>query len=161
MRPLLARKLQIAVVGDGKATVAVADLAKKVGSLLAQRGAVVVCGGLGGVMEAAASGATAAGGLTVGILPTYDVTTANASIAVTIPSGMGHARNVLVVSSGHAVIAFPGAHGTRSEISLALKIGKTVIGLQAWGDIPGVQRVETPEEAVELALRAARAMLEI
>jgi len=106
----MARKIQIAVIGDGQPPVEVARWAEEVGRLLAQRGAVVVCGGLGGVMAAAAQGAAAAGGLTVGILPTYDAKTANPAIAVAIPSGMGEARNVLVVASGDAVIALPGSY---------------------------------------------------
>jgi len=150
----MARKIQIAVIGDGQPPVEVARWAEEVGRLLAQRGAVVVCGGLGGVMAAAAQGAAAAGGLTVGILPTYDAQTANPAIAVAIPSGMGEARNVLVVASGDAVIALPGSYGTQSEVALALKLGKKVIGVQAWGDVQGVQVAQTPAEAVELALRA-------
>lgn len=150
----MTRKIQIAVIGDGQPPAEVAGWAEEVGRLLAQRGAVVVCGGLGGVMAAAAQGAAAAGGLTVGILPTYDAKTANPAIAVTIPSGMGEARNVLVVAAGHAVIALPGSYGTQSEVALALKLGKTVIGVRAWGEVQGVQVAQTPAEAVELALKA-------
>ena len=152
----MARKIQIAVIGDGQPPVEVAGWAEEVGRLLAQRGAVVICGGLGGVMAAAARGAAAAGGLTVGILPTYDAATANPAIAVAIPSGMGEARNVLVVACGDAVIALPGSYGTQSEVALALKLGKKVIGVQAWGDVPGVQVTQTPAEAVELALSTVR-----
>jgi uncharacterized protein (TIGR00725 family) len=150
----MARRVQIAVIGDGQPPVEVARWAEEVGRLLAQHRAVVVCGGLGGVMAAAAQGAAAAGGLTVGILPTYDAATAHPAIAVAIPSGMGEARNVLVVASGDAVIALPGSYGTQSEVALALKLGKKVIGVQAWGDVQGVQVAQTPAEAVELALRA-------
>ncbi len=150
----MTRRVQIAVIGDGQPPVEVARWAEEVGRLLAQRGAVVVCGGLGGVMTAAAQGAAAAGGLTVGILPTYDAKTANPAIAVAIPSGMGEARNVLVVASGDAVIALPGSYGTQSEVALALKLGKKVIGVQAWGDVQGVQVAQTPAEAVDLALSA-------
>jgi len=151
----MTRKVQIAVIGDGQPPAEVAGWAEEVGRLLAQRGAVVICGGLGGVMAAAAHGAAAAGGLTVGIVPTYDAKTANPAIAVTIPSGMGEARNVLVVASGQAVIALPGAYGTQSEVALALKLGKAVIGVRAWGEVRGVQVAQTPAEAVELALGAA------
>jgi hypothetical protein len=105
-------------------------------------------------MEAAARGAASVGGLTVGILPSYDAATANAGIAIAIPSGMGEARNVLVVASGDAVIALPGSYGTQSEVALALKLGKTVIGVQAWQEVQGVQVAQTPVEAVELALSA-------
>jgi uncharacterized protein (TIGR00725 family) len=153
----MARKIQIAVIGDGQPPAEVAGWAEEVGRLLAQRGAVVVCGGLGGVMTAAAQGATAAGGLTVGILPTYDAKTANPAIAITIPSGMGEARNVLVVASGDAVIALPGSYGTQSEVALALKLGKKVIGVRAWGEVQGVQVAQTPGEAVGLALSAVAA----
>jgi uncharacterized protein (TIGR00725 family) len=153
----MARKIQIAVIGDGQPPAEVAGWAEEVGRLLAQRGAVVVCGGLGGVMTAAAQGATAAGGLTVGILPTYDAKTANPAIAITIPSGMGEARNVLVVASGDAVIALPGSYGTQSEVALALKLGKKVIGVRAWGEVQGVQVAQTPVEAVGLALSAVAA----
>ena len=106
-------------------------------------------------MAAVARGANAVGGTTVGILPTYDVGTANSAISIAIPSGMGHARNVLVVSSGDAVIALPGSYGTLSEVALASKLGKSVVGLGAWADIKGVQNAKTPEEAVTLALAAA------
>jgi len=153
----MVRKLQIAVIGDANPPTQVAGWAEEVGRRLAQSGAVVVCGGLGGVMAAAASGAAVAGGLTVGILPTYDAATANPSIAITIASGMGHARNVMVVASGDAIIALPGSYGTLSEVALALKLGKAVIGLQAWTDVPGVRVARTPAEAVELALSAAQA----
>lgn len=150
----MARRIQISVVGDGHPPQEVARQAEEIGRLLARRGAVVVCGGLGGVMEAAARGAASVGGLTVGILPSYDAATANAGIAIAIPSGMGEARNVLVVASGDAVIALPGSYGTQSEVALALKLGKTVIGVQAWQEVQGVQVAQTPVEAVELALSA-------
>jgi len=152
----MTRRVQVAVVGDNNPSDEVARWAEETGMLLARSGAVVVCGGLGGVMAAAAYGATGAGGLTVGILPTYDAATANRSIAIAIPSGMGHARNTIVVASGDAVIALPGSYGTMSEVALALKLGKTVIGMQAWADVRGVQVAQTPAEAVELALAAVR-----
>lgn len=149
------RKMQIAVIGDNNPPAEIIRWAEEVGRLLAQNDAVVVCGGLGGVMAAAARGAAAAGGITVGILPTYDATTANSSIAIAIPSGMGHGRNVMVVASGDAIIALPGSYGTLSEVALALKLGKAVIGVQAWGDVRGVQTAHSPAEAVTLALAAA------
>jgi uncharacterized protein (TIGR00725 family) len=151
----MARKLQIAIVGDSSPSPEVTQWAEEVGQLLARHEAVVVCGGLGGVMAAAARGATAQGGTTVGILPTYDSATANSSLSIVIPSGVGHARNVMVVASGDAVIALPGSYGTLSEVALALKLGKTVIGVNAWGDVKGVQAAKTPTEAVTLALAAA------
>lgn len=151
----MARKLQIAVVGDNNPSPEVIQWAEEVGQLLAKSDAVVVCGGLGGVMAAVARGAASQGGTTVGILPTYDATTGNSSLSIVIPSGVGHARNVMVVASGDAVIAMPGSYGTLSEIALALKLGKTVIGVKAWADIKGVQTAQTPNEAVTLALATA------
>ena len=151
----MARKLQVAVVGDNNPSPEVTQWAEEVGQLLARSGAVVVCGGLGGVMAAAAHGAVAQGGTTVGILPTYDASTGNSSLSIVIPSGVGHARNVMVVAAGDAVIALPGSYGTLSEVALALKLGKAVIGINAWGDVKGVQATKTPTEAVTLAITAA------
>ena len=151
----MARKLQIAVVGDNSPSPEVAQWAEEIGQLLAKSEAVVVCGGLGGVMAAAARGAATQGGTTVGILPTYDASTGNSSLSIVIPSGVGHARNVMVVAAGDAVLALPGSYGTLSEVALALKLGKAVIGVNAWGDVKGVQVAKTPTEAVTLALAAA------
>jgi len=148
--------VQIAVVGHNDPPPEVIHWAEEVGQRLAQKGATVVCGGLGGVMEAAARGAFEAGGLTVGILPGYEARMANPFVRVVIPSGLGHARNMLVVASGDAVIAFPGSYGTLSEVALALKLGKEVIGLNAWMGVEGVVQARTPQEAVELAMAAAR-----
>ncbi|MBM4256356.1 MAG: TIGR00725 family protein [Deltaproteobacteria bacterium] len=151
----MARKLQIAVVGDNNPSPEVTQLAEEIGQALAQREAIVVCGGLGGVMAGVARGAAAQGGTTIGILPSYDATTGNSSLSIVIPSGLGHARNMLVVASGDAVIALPGSYGTLSEVALALKLGKPVIGVNAWGDVKGVQAAKTADEAVTLALAAA------
>ncbi|MEA2420374.1 MAG: hypothetical protein QOE60_2580 [Thermoleophilaceae bacterium] len=118
---------------------------------MAERGAVVVCGGLGGVMEAACRGARAAGGTTVGILPGLDRTAANPFVDVALPTGLGEARNALVVRAADAVIAVGGGYGTLSEIALALKAGKPVIGIDTW-DIEGVVAVDGPEAAVAAAL---------
>ena len=146
---------QIAVVGHGDPPPEVARLAEEVGRRLARKGATVVCGGLGGVMEAAARGASGAGGLVVGILPGYDRGKANPFVRVVIPSGLGHARNMLVVAAADAVIALAGSHGTLSEVALGLKHGRPVIGLDAWAEVSGVVRARTPEEVVEIALREA------
>jgi uncharacterized protein (TIGR00725 family) len=126
-------------------------VAEEVGRLLARRGAVVVCGGLGGVMEAACRGASRAGGTTVGVLPGLDRGAANPFVSVAVATGLGEARNALVVRAADALIAVGGAYGTLSEIALALKAGKPVIGLGTW-EIDGVERVEGPEAAVNLAL---------
>jgi uncharacterized protein (TIGR00725 family) len=140
--------VQIAVVGGGDCNPEVRDMARRLGRLLAERGHILLCGGLGGVMEAACCGAGEAGGLTVGILP-GDGWEANRCVGITIATGMGHARNVIIVKSADVVIALPGEHGTLSEIALALKMRKRVISLKSWG-IPGAVEAETPEEAVEL-----------
>lgn len=149
------RRIHIAVSGAAACDESMLQLAEEVGREIARRGAVLICGGRGGVMEAAARGAHNAGGLTVGILPTYDRQAANPWLDVVIPSGLGHARNVLVVASGDAVIALAGEHGTASEIALALKLGRCVVALQAWRDYPGVRPAASAAEAVTIAIAAA------
>lgn len=131
--------------------------AAAVGRGIAQAGAVLICGGLGGVMGAAASGARQAGGLSVGILPSYDARAAHPSIDIVIPTGLGHARNVLVVAAADAVLALSGEHGTASEIALALTLGRPVVALDAWRDIPGVTVLEEASRAVRAVLDAAGA----
>ena len=144
----------VAVVGAGRATPEQAQAAEDVGRALAARGAVVVCGGLGGVMEAACRGAKDAGGTTVGILPTLDRGDANAFVDVAIATGLGEARNALVVRAADALVAVGGEYGTLSEIALALKGGKRVVGLGSW-EIDGVEAAGSPDEAVELVLSAS------
>jgi uncharacterized protein (TIGR00725 family) len=126
-------------------------VAEEVGRLLARRGAVVVCGGLGGVMEAACRGARIEHGVAVGILPGPDRRAANPHVSVAVATGLGEARNALVVRAADALIAVGGAYGTLSEIALALKAGKRVIGLGTW-EIEGVKRADGPEAAVDAAL---------
>jgi uncharacterized protein (TIGR00725 family) len=146
------RAAYVAVVGAGDGVSAEAlDRAQAVGAELARRGAVLVCGGLGGVMEAACRGASEAGGLTVGILPGADRAAANAWVGVAIATGMGELRNGLVVRSAEAVIAIAGGHGTLSEIALALKAGKRVVGLGSW-EIDGMIPAADPVAAVTAAL---------
>ena len=115
--------------------------------------AVLVCGGLGGVMEAACRGASEAGGVSIGILPGSDRGAANRFVEVAIPTGLGEARNAFVVRSADAVVAVGGGYGTLSEIAFALKAGKPVIGLGSW-EIEGVRAAESPEQAVSAALGA-------
>jgi uncharacterized protein (TIGR00725 family) len=122
----------VAVIGDASCPEEVARLAEEVGRLLAQNGVTVVCGGLGGVMEAACRGAKSAGGSTVGILPGRDRRDANPYVDIPIVTGMGEARNVIVVGSGQAVIAISGGYGTLSEIAHGLKLGIPVVGLGSW-----------------------------
>lgn len=141
----------VAVVGSGAADGELYEQAREVGRLVAERGGIVVCGGLSGVMEAAARGATEAGGLAVGILPDEDRRRANEYLAYSIATGMGQARNLAVVCSGDVIIAIGGEYGTLSEIGLARKIGRPVVSLESW-DLPGHLVVaSSPEEAVEAA----------
>lgn len=141
----------VAVVGPSEATPDEAQVAEAVGRLLAQRGVVVVCGGLGGVMEAVSRGAAAAGGTVLGILPGSDRTGANQYVTVGISTGMGEMRNVLVVRAADAVIAVGGAYGTLSEIAFALRTGVPVVGVGTW-DLDDVIDVPDAAAAVDLAL---------
>ncbi len=151
----------ISVIGAGDASAEDAAHAEAVGRALAERGHTVVCGGLGGVMEAVCRGARAAGGHTIGLLPGDDPTAANPHIEFVLPTGLGVARNVLVVRAGAAVIAVGGSYGTLSEIAFALQFGAPVVGLGAWPlrDAAGadpIVRAATPAQAVDLALALAR-----
>lgn len=145
----------IAVIGAGDAPADLRELAFEVGRAIARRGAILVCGGRGGVMEAAAAGAQSAGGHTVGILPGYHRREANPHIEFAIATGLGEARNVIVVASADAVVAMAGEGGTLSEIGLALKLGRPVVALRSWNEIAGLARADDPEKAVELALTLA------
>ena len=143
----------VAVVGPGEATPEEIATAEEVGRLLAERGAVLVCGGLGGVMEAACRGAKEGGGRTVGILPGGDRAAANPHVDVAIATGLGEARNALVVRAADALIAVGGAYGTLSEIALALKTGTPVVGICSW-ELAGrpLREARDAREAVALAL---------
>jgi uncharacterized protein (TIGR00725 family) len=145
----------VAIVGANDAGAAVCDLAYAAGLAVAHREAVLVCGGRGGVMAAAARGAQAAGGLTIGILPGYDRHEANPNIEIAIATGMGQARNAIVVASADAVVALAGEGGTLSEIGLALKLGRPIVGLQAWRQLEMILHADDPAEAVDLALELA------
>jgi len=154
--------VQISVIGGSEANEATLAIAEKIGHALASAGAVTVTGGLGGVMAAACRGAKSAGGLTVGILPGTDPAAANEWVDVIIPSGLGEARNALVVSSACAVIAVGGEYGTLSEIALAFRAGIPVIGVGTWHLIrpdgesdATLLRVSDPLEAAAEAFRLA------
>jgi uncharacterized protein (TIGR00725 family) len=139
----------ISVIGAGSPDAKARQWAQEVGRLVAGRGFGVVCGGLGGVMEAACQGCNEAGGLTVGILPGTDADQANPWVRVAIPTGMGQVRNVMVVMAGCGAIAVAGGPGTLSEIGHAMKMGRPVVGLGTW-PVPGLAEADSPEEAVEL-----------
>jgi uncharacterized protein (TIGR00725 family) len=145
----------VAVVGPGVATPEQEADAEAVGRGLGEAGATVVCGGLGGVMAAACRGARAGGGLTVGLLPGLSRDEANRWVDVAVPTGLGEARNVLVVRAADVVVAVGGEYGTLSEIAFALKAGTPVVGLGSWG-IEGVQPAESADDAVSLALRLSQ-----
>jgi uncharacterized protein (TIGR00725 family) len=141
----------VAVVGPGRASEAELAAAETVGAGVAAGGAVLVCGGLGGVMEAACRGARSRRGMTVGLLPGLDRTDANGWVEVAVPTGLGEARNALVVRAADALVAIGGGHGTLSEIALALKAGKRVVGLHTW-EIDGVVPAPDARAAVEAVL---------
>jgi len=147
----LRKRVRVAVIGGSKATRAALDQAFEVGRRLAEAGAILVCGGLGGVMEAAARGASCAGGLTVGILPGSRPGDANPHIDLPIATGLGYTRNSLVVMNADAAIAIDGEFGTLSEIAYGRIYGKKVIGLGTW-NVEGVTPAGDPAEAVRLAL---------
>jgi uncharacterized protein (TIGR00725 family) len=144
----------VAVIGPSEATVAEVAQAEAAGRMLAERGVVVVCGGLGGVMEGASRGAAGAGGTVVGILPGAERAAANEHVTVALTTGMGEMRNALVVRAVDAVIAVGGAYGTLSEIAFALRTGVPVVGIGTW-DLDDVIDAPDPESAVELALELA------
>jgi uncharacterized protein (TIGR00725 family) len=141
----------IAVVGASAPTEEEARLAEQVGALIGRAGAVLLCGGLGGVMEAAARGAKAANGTTIGILPGTSRADANPYIDYAIATGMGELRNFLLARTADALVALPGKHGTLSEVAMALTLGKKVVSLTSY-QIEGVLRASTPAEAVRLVL---------
>ncbi|MFB6103100.1 MAG: LOG family protein [Haloplanus sp.] len=140
--------MRVSVIGGGNVASGDAERARALGRLLGDRGHVVVCGGLGGVMKAVCAGANAAGGETVGILPSESRADANEYVDTPIATGMGHARNAMVVMNGDAVVAIDGGAGTLSELGFAGVFDRPVSGLGTH-DVPGVEAVDTPEAAVD------------
>jgi hypothetical protein len=155
------RKAQISVIGTSEGEPEVLKDAEEVGRRIAEGGAVLVCGGLTGVMEAASRGAADAGGTVVAVLPTLEPADANRYVTHAVATGIGHARNLAVVASGDAVIAVGGEWGTLSEIAFARKLERPVISLDSWplrnraGTDLGITEASTPEEAVKAALSSA------
>lgn len=149
---LIPERRRIGVVGGARADIASLEAAGRVGRLIAGAGAVLVCGGLGGVMEAASRGTREANGLAVGILPGTAPSGANKFVDLPIATGLGTTRNSLVALNADVLIAIDGKYGTLSEIAFGIIYGKKVIGLGTW-DIKGVVPARTPEEAVELAFK--------
>jgi uncharacterized protein (TIGR00725 family) len=138
----------IAVIGGRRAEKSLLAEAEEAGRLIAGKRAVLLCGGLGGVMEAASKGAQSAGGLTVGILPQNDSKSANQYIDIPIATGLGIARNVIIARSADGLIAIGGEYGTLSEIAFALQMAKPVVGIRTW-EIKGVICVDNASEAVD------------
>jgi len=158
----MTRETYIAVVGPSAGTPAELAIGEAVGRGIAEAGGVLVCGGMGGVMEAAAGGCADAGGRSVGILPTDSRLDANPYVTIAVATGMGEARNAIVVRTADAVIAVHGEFGTLSEIALALKMGKPVVGLGTWElakdgeSVAAIVPASDAKEAVATALRLAR-----
>jgi len=142
------RKKVVSVIGGHSCTEEVEQIAYNLGKNLAKVVEILISGGLSGTMKAVCSGFKAGGGLTIGILPGYNKNEANPFVDIVIPTGLGLARNVLVVKSADVVVALPGEAGTLSEIAYCLQFGIPVISLKSW-DIPGVIKVETAEEAIK------------
>jgi uncharacterized protein (TIGR00725 family) len=162
MNPRRKRPVYVAVCGPGVATPEEEGWAEEVGRLLAREGAIVVCGGMTGVMDAVARGASAEGGVSIGILPTADRAGASPHLTYSIPTGLAETRNALVARAADVVVAIAGEFGTLSEIAFALKIGVPVVGLSTWelhrrGEpLSAYPTATTPAETVAEALRLAR-----
>jgi len=147
--------MNITVVGGHKCSGKIYKIAEEVGRLIAQQGWILVCGGRTGVMEAACKGAKRGGGLTVGILPSSNGRDANKYVDVKIPTGLGYARNILVVRASDAVIAISGEYGTLSEIAFAFNEEKPIVGIDTW-EIKGIKKVKTAQAAINFIKRKAK-----
>ena len=150
----MAVKRRIGVIGAGRASAEGERLAYRVGRLIAENDAVLVCGGLGGVMAAASKGCAEAGGEVLGILPGSSAESANPYVTLPIVSNMGHARNAIIAHTAEVLIAIEGEYGTLSEIAISLKLGKTVVQLNSWPQLDAAIVANSPEEAIELALNS-------
>jgi len=148
----LRKKKRIGVIGGAKADAKSRQIAFRIGQMIAEKGAILVCGGLSGIMEASSRGAKEAGGKTMGILPGNSPDDANSYIDIAIATGLGYSRNSLVALNADVLIAIDGQYGTLTEIAYGCIYGKKIIGLGTW-DIPGVIKAKSPEEAIELAFR--------
>ena len=149
----------IGVIGANKASDKDYKTAEEVGREVARRKGVVICGGLGGIMEAACHGAKSEGGLTIGIIPGFSKSEANPYVDIPVVTGMSHARNIIVVRSSDAIIAVGGSYGTLSEIAFALKLEIPIIGIDTWEVSPEIKKVTTPKEAVDMAFALARSRI--
>lgn len=145
------RKKIIGLIGGSVCTPEIEEAAEKVGRGIAERDGILICGGLGGVMEAGCRGAKEAGGMTIGILPGTNQKDANKYVDIPIPTGIGYARNIIIVNTSDSVIAVNGKFGTLSEIAFCLQLGVPVIGLFSWEIDPSIIIANTPEQAVDIA----------
>lgn len=150
---MMYNKIHIGVIGAGDCSTETYNMAVELGYIISQSGWILICGGLGGVMKGAAKGCYKGGGLSVGILPGEEKDAANPFITLPIPTGMGEGRNLLIVRASDVVVSIAGGYGTLSEIGLALKMGKLVVGLKTWPNIDGIDYVETPQEAIDMIAR--------
>ncbi len=144
----------IGVIGGNQCTAEEYTIAQEVGKIIAKSGAIIVCGGRGGIMEAACRGASEENGLTIGILPSDDISEANPFVRIPVATGLGIGRNIIIVRTAQALIAINGKYGTLSEISFALQLNKTVVALKPFIKIPGLKLAETPQEAVDYVLKS-------
>jgi len=144
----MAQRVYIGVIGAGNCSQELYSLARELGRYIGRNKWVLFCGGLGGIMQGAAEGCSREGGITVGLLPGNNKESANPFITLPIPTGLGEGRNLLVVRASDVVVAISGGYGTLSEIGLALKAGKPVVGLKTWSGIDGIEYVETVEQAI-------------
>jgi len=148
----LKNRIRIGVIGGAKPDIKSREIAASVGKLIAEKGAILICGGLGGVMEAAAKGAKEGGGVTIGILPGNSPKEANLYIDISIATGMGYSRNSLVIMNSDVLIAIDGEYGTLSEIAYSRIFRKKIVGIGTW-NIDGIIKAKGAKEAVELALK--------
>jgi hypothetical protein len=146
-------RIRIGVIGASSCSAKLAQAAYTVGKLIAGSGAILICGGMGGVMEAACRGAVEADGMTVGILPGSSAKDGNEYLTVPVVTGLGYARNSIVVQSAQVLIAIGGKYGTLSELAYAAGFGIPVVGLSTWKIRAPIKHVKTPEEAVRMALK--------
>lgn len=153
---MVLKNRRISIIGAGIAKKDLYELAFQAGFLLGKEGAIIYTGGLGGVMEAASKGAKEAGAITVGILPGSKAEEANPYVDIHILTDMSHARNVILIKSSEFVVSIGGGYGTLSEIALALKMWKPVIGLKTWENIPGIYYVNSPQEILSKILEFLR-----
>ena len=151
----ISKRPRIGVIGGSRASNKYLDMAFMVGRMIAEKGGILVCGGMGGIMDAACRGARRAGGLTIGIIPSGQRSDANSHVDVAIATGMGYTRNSLVVMNSDALIAIDGEYGTLSEIAYCCVYEKPIFGLGTW-EIKGVIQASDPKEAVDLAFEALK-----